>query len=127
MIEKGVDLPSRPGIYRMLDEIKDPCSVANSVPMGLAEMGLIDNIDIAVDGSVAIHLRLTSPFCEMITFFQNEVTDKVSALAGVSTVRVTHDAGLDWDPDMMAESAKTRRRERMEQLKSLPVKWVSTG
>jgi metal-sulfur cluster biosynthetic enzyme len=127
MIEKGVDFPCKSSIYRILDEIKDPCSVANSVPMGLVEMGLVDDIDIAADGSVAIHLRLTSPFCEMIAFFQNEVTDKVAALAAVSQVKVTHDAGLDWDPDMMAESAKIRRRERMEQLKSLPVTWVSTG
>lgn len=127
MIEKGVDLPCKNSIFSILDTIKDPCSVANSVPMGLAEMGLVDSVQIAEDGSVAIHLRLTSPFCEMIAFFQNEVTDKVAALAGVSQVKVTHDAGLDWDPDMIAESARIRRQQRIDQLKSLPVKLVLTA
>ena len=116
--EKPV-LPCEASIRRILDTIKDPCSVANSLPMGLAEMGLIRSIDVGNDGSVVVDLRLTSPFCEMIAFFQNEVMRLVATVPGVTAVRVTNDAGFDWDADMMAPSAKERRRERLAQLGAL--------
>jgi metal-sulfur cluster biosynthetic enzyme len=104
----------------VLDQIKDPCSVAACVPMGLSEMGLIKTVRIDPDGSVAIELRLTSPFCEMIAFMKNEAIAKVGALRGVTGVTVRHDSGFDWDHDMIAPEAQARRQARLNMLRALP-------
>ena len=107
-------------VREVLDEIKDPCSVAASVPMGLSEMGLIKSVQIDPDGNVEIELRLTSPFCEMIGFMKSEALAKVGALAGVEGVTVRHDSGFDWDHDLIAPAAQARRRARLDSLYALP-------
>lgn len=107
-------------IRRVLDEIKDPCSVATAVPMGLTEMGLVKSVDVAEGGRVAIELRLTSPFCEMVPFMKREAERRVAGLPGVSSVEVRHDSGLDWDHDMIAAPAQERRRQRLLAMARLP-------
>lgn len=104
-------------ILRALDEIKDPCSIATSVPMGLAEMGLIARVTVASDGGVEITLRLSSPVCEMVGYLRSEAIARASAIAGVRSVIVRHDSGLDWTPDLIAPAAQVRRRSRLERLR----------
>jgi metal-sulfur cluster biosynthetic enzyme len=99
----------REQIVAALDQIKDPCSVATGLAMGLAEMGLIKAVRISEAGEVDIDLRLTAPFCHMINFFQEETAKLVGAIAGVVEVRLHPDNGLDWSPDFMAPEARSRR------------------
>jgi metal-sulfur cluster biosynthetic enzyme len=108
-------------VRRVLDEVKDPCSVAASVPMGLDEMGIIKSVRVGGGGQVEVEIRLTSPFCEMVPFFKRETLDKVGRIPGVTAVSFTHDRGWDWDPDMIAPAAQARRRERLIRLRSLPL------
>ncbi len=108
-------------VRRILDEIKDPCSVAASVPMGLSEMGIVKSVDIQSDGRVEIELRLTSPFCEMIAFMKNEALAKIGSLPGVTAVLVRHDSGLDWDHDFIAPEAQARRQRRLDMLRGLHI------
>jgi metal-sulfur cluster biosynthetic enzyme len=108
----------RTAILAELDEIKDPCSMASGVPMGLAEMGLIDTLDISPDGDVAIRLRLTSPFCHMIGFFKTEAQRRVMALPGITSVSLSADNGLDWSPDRISPAAQTRRTEYLNEMQS---------
>lgn len=107
-------LPTEQDVRRCLDDIHDPCSVAAAVPMGLSEMGLVESVAIADSGAVQIGLRLTSPFCEMVPFMQKEAVKRVSALDGVTAVDVHHDAGLDWDHDLIAPAARARRDRRLQ-------------
>jgi metal-sulfur cluster biosynthetic enzyme len=99
----------RDAILAELDEIKDPCSMASGVPMGLAEMGLIDTLEISAGGEVAIRLRLTSPFCHMIGFFKVEAQRRVMGMPGVTSVTLSADNGLDWSPDRISPAAQARR------------------
>jgi metal-sulfur cluster biosynthetic enzyme len=96
-----------------INSIGDPCSVANGTPMGLTDMGLVEDIDVRVDGDVHVSLRLTSPSCYQLGYFANEITRLVGELPGIRSVDVTADAGLDWTPSMMSEDAKRRRRESL--------------
>jgi metal-sulfur cluster biosynthetic enzyme len=116
-VRRDESVSSRPDLvratYRVLDEIHDPCSVASSVPMGLAEMGVVKSVAVSETGRVAITLRLTSPFCEMISFMRTESVRKVEALDGVTECVVDHDSGFDWDDDMIAPPAAQRRRLRL--------------
>ena len=100
---------SHSAIIAALDEIKDPCSVASGVPMGLAEMGLIGTLEVSDVGAVSIELRLTSPFCHMIGFFKTEAHNRLMALPGVTSVSLSGDNGLDWSPEMISSASKVRR------------------
>lgn len=104
-------------VRRVLDEIKDPCSVAQSVPMGLDEMGLVGAVEIDAQGHVTIALRLSSPVCEMVGYMRTEATARVRELPGVASVSVRQDSGLDWTPDLIAPAAQARRRSRLDQLR----------
>ena len=101
-------------IRRTLNSIGDPCSVAAGVGMGLDDMGLVEDVQIDADGNVAIKLRLTSPACMMTGYFQVQAQVRVAQIAGVRSVAVRADLGLDWHPDMMSEAAKRRRRAALE-------------
>jgi metal-sulfur cluster biosynthetic enzyme len=107
---------TRSAIIAELDEIKDPCSVASGVPMGLAELGLIEMIEISLEGEVSIRLRLTSPFCHMIGFFKTEVQRRVMALPGIASVSLSADNGLDWSPDRISAPAQARRAAQLQKM-----------
>jgi metal-sulfur cluster biosynthetic enzyme len=100
-------------IRRRLNSIGDPCSVANGVPMGLDEMGIVEDVQADADGNVVIRLRLTSPTCMMIGYFKVQAEERVGQLPGVRTVSVLADQGLDWRPEMMSETAQQRRRDAL--------------
>jgi metal-sulfur cluster biosynthetic enzyme len=100
-------------VHRLLDTIGDPCSVAQGVPMGLDEMGLLERVEADADGNVEIDLRLTSPSCMMLGYFKVEAERLVGAIDGVRTVTVKSDTGLDWRPEMMSATAHRRRREAL--------------
>ena len=104
-------------IRRQVDAIKDPCSVASGVPLGLDEMGILDTVDIAPDGHVTLTLRLTSPFCHMIGFFKTEATRIVSALPGVSGVTLKADNGLDWSPERISAAGQTKREVHLTRMR----------
>lgn len=108
-------------VRRLLDEVKDPCSVAQNIPMGLDEMGVVKAVRISPTGVVEVELRLTSPVCEMIGYMRQEAIAKIGALPGVTEVLVTHDAGLDWDHDLIAPAAQARRQARLATLRGLRV------
>lgn len=100
-------------VYRLLDQIHDPCSVANGDPMGLVEMGIIKAVTVSDAGEVTVDLRLTSPMCEMLPFMQGETIQRILALEGVTGCVVTRDSGFDWDHDLMSPEARGRRQLRL--------------
>jgi metal-sulfur cluster biosynthetic enzyme len=100
-------------VYVELDKIIDPCSSASVAPLGLAEMGLIRTVEISPTGEVDVFMRLTSPTCQMIIYMAKETIRLVSALPGVTDVRMHPDEGLDWDPSLIAPPAAERRRLRL--------------
>jgi len=97
-------------VRRLLDSIGDPCAVAQGVPMGIGEMGLLDRVHAGPEGEVEIDLRLTSPACMMVGYFKVEAERLALTVDGVRTVTVTSDTGLDWRPHMMGAAARQRRR-----------------
>jgi metal-sulfur cluster biosynthetic enzyme len=90
------------GVMAALNRVQDPCSVAAGRPMGLADMGLIDRVEITGDGTVDVYLRLTSPACYLMQYLEAESVAQVSACRGVTSVAVHPDEGLDWSPSRIA-------------------------
>jgi metal-sulfur cluster biosynthetic enzyme len=105
-------------VMRVLDEIKDPCSVGFGDPMGLVEMGLVRSVDVSPAGEVTVCLRLTSPFCEMISFFKNTAVDRIRSLPSVEAVDVEADSGFDWSPEYMSPARQEQRRQRLAALRA---------
>lgn len=102
-------------IRTALDSIEDPCSVAVGLPLGLAEMGLVERVEFAPgSGLVRLHLRLTSPTCMMAGYFATRAQEVLRALPGIEAVQVQIDQGLDWTPDMMTASAQQRRQHSLD-------------
>jgi metal-sulfur cluster biosynthetic enzyme len=108
--------PSESAVRDRINTVGDPCSAAHGMPLGLADMGLVEGVDVGPDGAVAVRLRLTSPCCGMVGYFVDEVGKRVGELDGATAVDVTVDSGLDWSPDMMSDRARAHRRARLTEL-----------
>jgi metal-sulfur cluster biosynthetic enzyme len=109
--DHGSDLERQ--VRELADQIKDPCSLATDLPLGLEEMGLVEGVEVGPDGDVAIAIRLTSPTCVMVGYFRDELRRLVGELPGVRDVEVSFDRGLDWDPSMMSPRVRRLRAERL--------------
>ena len=107
--------PSALAVREQLDEIVDPCSEARGTDISIVEMGLLKAIEVD-GGSVHVDLRITSPSCMMVGYFIEQAEKRVGALDGVEEVTLATDAGMDGREEMMAESAKERRREHQQAL-----------
>lgn len=108
------DEVSQSEIRDRLDNILDPCSEANGSNLSIVEMGLIDEIRID-DGHVEVDIRLTSPHCMMLPVFVDGVHDQVEPLAGVESVAVNFDEGLEWTDEMITPSGQSKRERAMNQ------------
>ena len=88
-------------VISLLRTVFDP-----EIPVNIYDLGLIYDIGLGENGSVAIKMTLTSPNCPVAESLPVEVEDKVSNLPGVMEAKVN----LVFDPpltkEMMSEEAK---------------------
>jgi metal-sulfur cluster biosynthetic enzyme len=95
-----------------INEIVDPCSAGVGVPIGLTEMGLIEELTLG-DGHVVVTLMTTAPHCMFVGLLEEEIEQRVSALAWVKSVRVERSScETVWDDSRMSEAARERLIER---------------
>jgi len=88
-------------IIAALKTIFDP-----EIPVDVYELGLIYEIKIADDGSVAVDMTLTSPSCPVAESMPAEVEQTVAAVEGVKSSKVNLVFDPPWDKDMMSEEAQ---------------------
>jgi metal-sulfur cluster biosynthetic enzyme len=109
-------------VRERLNAIEDPCSLAQRLPVGLADMGLVTAIEVAdVDaaGRHDIHLRLrvTAPGCMYVPFMDKAIRANLAELDEVDQVSTEWDPDADWSPRDIAEPVRRRlaetRAERM--------------
>ena len=92
-----------------LENVVDPCSIATGVPISLADMGLIKELQ-WLAGDVKVALQLTSPICWQAANILNAVERAVMTVPGVRSVNCTLDPGTEWMPSMMSAGARERLR-----------------
>ncbi|MCP5380402.1 MAG: DUF59 domain-containing protein [Novosphingobium sp.] len=92
-------------IEARLDAILDPCSVAMRDPMGLVEMGLVEDIAIATDGAVTVTLCLTDTSCVHFAGIAAYIRDALLPLAGVSSVDIAHTLDTIWTDERIRRRA----------------------
>lgn len=88
-------------VIEVLKTIYDP-----EIPVDVFELGLIYEVRIDEDRNVEIEMTLTSPNCPVAESMPKEVEDKVAAIEGVKSSKVSIVFDPPWDKDMMSEEAK---------------------
>lgn len=76
-------------IVAVLKTVNDP-----EIPVNIYDLGLIYNIDIQPEGTVAIDMTLTSPNCPVAIDLPEQVQETVESVEGVRRVTIN----LVWDP-----------------------------
>lgn len=109
-----------------VNEVPDPCSVAQGVPVGLVDMGLLCGVEVGAerDGchDVQLELRLTGPGCFYGIHFEREIRQRLEAMPDVATIDVEFNPEFDWTQDDIAPHVQEELRARRERLLAqLPV------
>src|SRR5262250_346864 len=93
--------PSAEQVTQALAGVNDP-----EIRRPITELGMVKNVDVAADGTVAVEVYLTVAGCPMKDTITREVTAAVGRLPGVSSVRV----GLDVMSDEQRRALQTQLR-----------------
>lgn len=88
-------------IVKALKTVYDP-----EIPADIYELGLIYRVDIAEDGFVEIDMTLTAPGCPVAGEMPVWVKNAVSAVPGVSDVKVNMVFDPPWDQSRMSDEAR---------------------
>lgn len=121
------DAPKLPGtedvdayVRAVSDTIYDPCGMAMGLNIGINEMGLIRTIDVSAAGggmwNINILLRLTAPGCEYFFAFKDNLEQALLPHPQIQYAHVEWDPTLDWTPEALSESARSRLEERRREL-----------
>ena len=88
-------------VIKALKTVYDP-----EIPADIYELGLIYKVDIADDGVVEIDMTLTAPGCPVAGEMPIWVKNAVSAVPGVSDVKVNMVFEPPWDQSRMSDEAR---------------------
>jgi metal-sulfur cluster biosynthetic enzyme len=100
-------------VLSRLHDVIDPCSAATNVPLSIVEMGMVDSVEFA-SGTVAIALRMTSPLCHALPYFEMEIERVLAGIPGIDGVTCSFDHGAEWQPDNMTSGARQKLAARRE-------------
>jgi metal-sulfur cluster biosynthetic enzyme len=104
---------SQEDVISRLQQIIDPCSAATTVPLSIVEMGMVENVELA-SGNVVVALRMTSPLCHALPYFQMEIERVLADIPGIAGVKCTFDHGGNWQPDNMTVGAQRKLADQRE-------------
>lgn len=88
-------------VIKALKTVYDP-----EIPADIYELGLVYRIDVADDGVVEIDMTLTAPGCPVAGEMPIWVKNAVSAVPGVSDVKVNMVFTPPWDQSRMSDEAR---------------------
>ena len=74
----------------------------------IIDLGMVYDVDVGVDGVVAITMTTTARFCPASAYLKEAVAAAAGAVPGVTEVRVELTYDPPWTPDRMAPEIATR-------------------
>ncbi len=120
---QGEDRPGRAddaAVAAALEDVVDPCSVAQGTPLSLPAMGLVRRWELGDDGRLVLEVAVTAPGCGYLGVFADAAARALAPLPGVRAVTVRLDAALVWSEDLLRPDAaatlaagRARVRERL--------------
>jgi metal-sulfur cluster biosynthetic enzyme len=115
-------------VWTILNSIVDPCSRAAGAPVGIAELGLVRQLEVqqSPEGArIRVVIGVTEPGCLMGAAFVNDARKLLRALPGVAEVQVSMDHAFDWTPADMSPAYQARleqlRQRRRAALGMIPL------
>lgn len=99
--ETGAGSQLADDVVKALKTVYDP-----EIPADIYELGLIYRIDISEEGVVEIDMTLTAPGCPVAGEMPIWVKNAVSAVPGVSDVKVNMVFDPPWDQSRMSDEAR---------------------
>lgn len=108
---------SQDEVLSRLQGIVDPCSAATNVLLSIVEMGMIEEVAI-VSGTVVVALRMTSPLCHALPYFEMEIERVLAGIPGIDGIKCIFDHGGNWQPDNMTAGAQRKLADRREFVRS---------
>ncbi len=100
-LQPGVAVADKEKVEDAIRQVHDP-----EIPVNIYDLGLIYELDIHQDGSVAIEMTLTAPACPVAGEMPHQVAQAVAETEGVGEVQVTLTWDPPWTPERMSEDAK---------------------
>jgi FeS assembly SUF system protein len=88
-------------VLEALKTVRDP-----EIPVNIVDLGLIYELVAKKGGIVFVEMTLTTPACPVAQSMPGEIENAISAVPGVSEVRVKLVWSPPWDRDRMSEEAK---------------------
>lgn len=106
----------RERVLAAIDSIQDPCSLAQAIPVGLSEMGLVTDVRLGEPGAdgrrnLALTLRVTAPGCMYVPFMDRSIRAAVGELEEIGEITTDWDPDADWSLDDIAAPARQRIAE----------------
>jgi metal-sulfur cluster biosynthetic enzyme len=118
-------------VLERIDSVQDPCSLAQAVPIGIAEMGMVIDLRISEADEHGRHdvelvLKVTAPGCMYVPFMDRSIRAAVADLDEVGEIATEWEANADWSPaeiaaparERIAASRRRRLREHRERVRS---------
>lgn len=88
-------------VIEAIQTVYDP-----EIPVNIWELGLIYDLEISADGSVAVRMTLTAPGCPVAGEMPGMVSAAVEPVEGVKDVSVEITWDPPWTQDRMSDAAK---------------------
>lgn len=88
-----------------LEEVVDPCSLAQGTPLSLPAMGLVRHADLDDTGTLAVDVCVTAPGCAYLGLFADAAARALAELPGVAEVVVRLDPDVVWSERLLRADA----------------------
>jgi metal-sulfur cluster biosynthetic enzyme len=95
----------RDQVWEILHDVYDP-----EIPLNIADLGLIYDLQVSDAGEVSILMTLTSPGCPVGDMLADEIRDRVMSIPDVKDVHVEFTFDPLWTPERISEEGRQMLR-----------------
>ncbi|MFN3690423.1 MAG: metal-sulfur cluster assembly factor [Fimbriimonadales bacterium] len=95
----------RDQVWEVLHDVYDP-----EIPLNIADLGLIYDLQVSDTGEVSILMTLTAPGCPVGDMLADEIRDRAMSIPGVKEVHVEFTFDPLWTPERISEEGKQMLR-----------------
>jgi len=93
--------PTRDDVIEALRQVEDP-----ELGMDIVELGLVYDVEVGDEGKVKVTYTLTSMGCPVGPMIEQEISETIASMDGVSEVESDLTWDPPWSPDKMSDDAK---------------------
>jgi metal-sulfur cluster biosynthetic enzyme len=97
---------NRAAIARAVGEVLDP-----HLPVGLRELGMLETVEVADDGSVSVVVNMPCHHCPGLQLLRDDIAARARAAGAHGHVRVSFHGREAWKPLHISERARAALRD----------------